>query len=149
LIAGQRKRAQHRKPMQIMERNKKEIVITNDSLLADIQDAFSAAYPFLMIEFFRNDKCPLTSRHVKIAPGTPLKDLMSLQAMQVINIGSQRTVSEVLRDCIGTLGLTAQICRKSGNVWNAVSLTDGWTLDRQNAAGEYISAIMAPPQPQL
>ena len=45
-------------------------------------------------------------------------------------------------EIFGLLGLNAKISRKSGKVWNAISLTKGWTLERQNAAGEYVSEIM-------
>jgi hypothetical protein len=35
------------------------------------------------------------------------------------------------------------VSRKSGNVWNMISVTDGWTLESQNSAGEFISSQMA------
>jgi hypothetical protein len=35
--------------------------------------------------------------------------------------------------------------RKSGNVWNVISVTDGWTLENQNASGQFISSVMAGP----
>ena len=36
-----------------------------------------------------------------------------------------------------------QVFRKSGNIWNAISLTDSWTLESQNEAGEFISTEMS------
>jgi hypothetical protein len=43
----------------------------------------------------------------------------------------------------GITGVAVQISRRSGNVWNVISLTNNWTLDRQNTTGAYVSSIMA------
>ena len=84
-----------------MERDKKEIVITGESRLTDIQEAFSACYPFLAIEFFKNEKGPLTRRNVKIEPGTPMRALADIRSAHTIDLDSLRTVSEVLHEMTG------------------------------------------------
>jgi len=38
-----------------------------------------------------------------------------------------------------SLGLFAEVFRKSGNVWIETSLTNDWTLQQQNLEGEEIS----------
>jgi hypothetical protein len=43
------------------------------------------------------------------------------------------------------LGVIVQVSRKSGNVWNVISITEGWTLESQNSAGEFISSEMTMP----
>jgi hypothetical protein len=127
-----------------MEHDKKKIVITGGSLL-HIQEAFSGFYPFLMIEFFLAGHSRFSHTEARLS-----LDKMALALsgkVYTIDVSSQRTVSEVVGDITRLFRVTAQVCRKSGNVWNAVSLTDGWTLERQNSAGEYISRIMgAPPE---
>jgi len=110
------------------------------SLLADVQGTFSAHYPFLMIEFFENDGRRWMPKHAKIDSATSLKSLV--REMQSIDISADRTVAAVLQDLCNALGMIVRMRRKSGKVWNAISLTDGWTLARQDAAGQYISSLM-------
>lgn len=122
-----------------MNTNKKEILITSDSVLRDIQNTFAAYFPFLKIEFLQTDKRSKSSRSITINPNTSLKNLNSLQK---INIDNTRTVSEVANDLKTALGFPVEISRKSGNVWNVISVTNGWTLESQNSAGKFISSEM-------
>ncbi len=124
-----------------MEINK-EITISNDSLIKDIQREFSACYPFLKIEFLLTGKRDANGRNNLIDPGTSLKQLANISEYK-IDINRQRTVAEVSQDLQETLGVMVRMCRKSGNVWSTISISDSWTLQSQNVAGEYISSEMA------
>ncbi|QEC65766.1 hypothetical protein FRZ67_00015 [Panacibacter ginsenosidivorans] len=62
-----------------------------------------------------------------------------------LRIENKRTIAQVEDDCIQQLGLLVQISRKSGNVWNTISLTENWTLEEQNNAGKFISSEMKLP----
>lgn len=128
-----------------MELHKKEIIIRGESLLKDVQEAFSACYPFLMIEFYHRNRGLMATTYAKIEPRTRVLPLAGIQTSHTIDISRVRTVSEVLSEISSLTGVTVRMCRKSGNVWNAISLTDGWTLERQNNAGEYISTLMQVP----
>ena len=125
-----------------MELNNKEILINNDSLIRDIQYEFSACYPFLKIEFFATGNQPKNGRSTLLDPRTSLKRDANVSPRK-IDINRNRTVAEVSRDLQDTLGVIVKVCRKSGNVWNTISLSDSWTLQSQNIAGEYISSEMA------
>jgi len=125
-----------------METNNKEILINNDSLIRDIQYEFSACYPFLKIEFLEKDRNAKNGRSVLLAPNIPLKQLASIHPRK-IDINKNRTVAEVSGELQSALGVTVQVSRKSGNVWNAISISDSWTLQSQNVAGEFISGQMA------
>ena len=109
----------------------------------DLQGAFSIRYPFLKIEFLENKISGRRLGNTKIDPRTFLKQLINLPVSRKIDIDSQRTVSELLRDFENIPGIIVQVSRKSGNVWNRISVTDGWTLESQNSAGEFISLQMA------
>ena len=128
-----------------MEDDKKEISATEESQLQDIREAFTGFYPFLMIEFFQHEQAPLVHKVAKRVADKDLKVCAEPKAVHTIDMSSRRTVSEVVKDVTSLFRVKAQVCRKSGNVWNAVSLTDGWTLERQNTAGEFISRIMGIP----
>ena len=126
-----------------MENEKREIAVNSESLLSDIQDAFSACYPFLLIEFFRKSRSPAPLRQIRMEQLTNIKALDNPAASHIIDVGNLRTVAEVTQEIAGITGVIVIVSRRSGNVWNVISLTDGWTLERQNAAGEYISKLMA------
>ena len=126
-----------------MEMKNKEILINKDSLLMDIQGAFSSRYPFLRIDFLQTDKNAKTLKSMKIDPGTSVKKISKLDTVYKIDINDRRTVSEISDEFENKLGVMVQVSRKSGKVWNVISITDGWTLESQNSAGEFISSEMA------
>ena len=128
-----------------MQLNNKEILMTNESLLTDIQSAFTACYPFLKIDFIKPDKAVKTLISEKIDPCSSLKQFSNANLLYKLDINNHRTVSQVSDDIKSTLGVIVQMSRKSGKVWNAISFTDGWTLETQNSEGEFISSIMDVP----
>ena len=125
---------------------KKEILITKDSVLIEIQNTFTGFFPFLKIEFLLTNSSSKSPRSITVHPQTSIRHLQNINIPQKINIDSARTVLEVSEDFKNLLGFPVEFSRKSGNVWNVISVTDGWTLERQNSAGKYISSVMAVPQ---
>ena len=55
-----------------------------------------------------------------------------------LNVGEERTIAKVEKGCQELLGLFMIICRKSGNVWNVISLTN-IDFSKSNIGGDYIS----------
>lgn len=125
-----------------METINSEIVLKPDSLISDIQSQFNSLYPFLKIEFLKNNS-PTSGKSLIVNTIYRLKDLSNFSTTQKINVDKTRTVAEIAADCINKIGLSVQVLRKSGNVWNLISLTDSWTLENQNDAGAFISSEMA------
>ena len=125
-----------------MELDYKEILINNDSELGDIQNEFSTCYPFLKIDFFVKGNGTQSRKTIVLDPRTPLQQLGNITPRK-IDINRHRSVSEISNDFEEMLGVIVQVSRKSGRVWNTISVSDSWTLQSQNIAGEYISAEMA------
>jgi hypothetical protein len=125
-----------------MELNSKEILINKDSLIKNIQYEFSACYPFLKIEFLATNNKAKNGRSALLDPRTPLKQLANVKPGK-IDVNRNRTVAEVSHDLQNILGVIVQVSRKSGNVWSTISISDSWTLQSQNTAGEFISSQMA------
>lgn len=123
-----------------MQENKK-ITITIDTKVKDVQTEFEAYYPFLKIEFSKNKSETFNKSHT-VKPDNLISNISYLTARVNLNIDGERTIAEVEKDCLDLLGLSIQICRKSGNVWNAISITNSWSLETQNMAGEFISTEM-------
>jgi hypothetical protein len=124
-----------------MELNNKEILISKDTLLTDIQDAFNTLYPYLKIEFIQAETEKPLSR---LSPNTTIavKQAINISSPTKINFHSNRSVSDITNE-FSALGLPVAVFRKSGKVWNVISVTNGWSLESQNEAGEFISTEMA------
>lgn len=125
-----------------METINKEIRITRNSLVTDIQQAFTLFYPFFKIEFSKNEK-EHPSKSYKVNSESSIGKITTITAAAELNVDDDRTVAEVEKDCRELFGLSIQVFRKSGNVWNVISLTNSWTLRSQNMAGEFISTEMS------
>ncbi|MEO8765971.1 MAG: hypothetical protein ABI416_16845 [Ginsengibacter sp.] len=125
-----------------MESINKEILIDNNNRVKDIQQEFSACYPFLKIDFFVTGIGSKRRAAKLVDPCTSLKKLAGIN-LRKIDINKNRTVAEVSGDFRDALGVIAEVSRKSGNIWNTISISDGWTLQSQNIAGEFICSEMA------
>jgi hypothetical protein len=57
----------------------------------------------------------------------------------LLHISREMTVSQFEAKLYDDFGLSAQVFRKSGNVWLETSATDAWTLAQQNEEGAELS----------
>lgn len=127
--------------MSLSHMNEKKVIIVSDNRVwAEIQSSFSEHYPFLKIVYRENGY----RRNTTDADPSITQSSFVNQAC-IIDISSNRTVLEILYDFKTMLGLELQVSRKSGNVWNIISITEDWTLGNQNAEGEFISSQPAIP----
>lgn len=125
-----------------MEMGEREIQITGDNLLSDIQAIFNGLYPYLMIELLPTNNDKERRKNRTSSTGLFINELTAISVPCTIDFSSTRTVRELTQDFKQNLGIIVQLLRKSGNVWNIISLTGEWTLGEQNNAGEEISALM-------
>ncbi|MEO6489743.1 MAG: hypothetical protein ABIO04_07385 [Ferruginibacter sp.] len=87
----------------------------------------------------------LRSRSITIDLDTSIMNLNHVDVPIKISIDDTRTIAQVSDDFEKALGFSIEVLRKSGNVWNVISVTKGWTLENQNSAGRFISMEMASP----
>ncbi|MBS1598875.1 MAG: hypothetical protein JST75_11685 [Bacteroidetes bacterium] len=118
-----------------------KLKIDSDSSIRDIQDQFNTYYPYLKIEFFKNNHqaFKLSAKADRIDPHKRINDLVNIDKSSTINIDEKTTVAVLEQQLSEKFGLSAQVFRKSGKLWIETSLTDNWTLDKQNREGEFIS----------
>ncbi len=119
-----------------------EMHITDNKLIQDLQEEFNSLFPYLKIEFFS-----ITSKGKENA-----KILSPLQAVGqsrkkredgVLRLNSHMTVTAFEKEMSERFGLQVQVFRQSGKMWIETSLTDSWTLERQNAEGYELSGKSA------
>jgi len=110
--------------------------------IRDLQKDFNNCFPYLKIEFFeRCDPKNHSGRIKKINPDQLVGNLTSHDGHHIVDIAENRTVGEIENDFAKILDLPVQVFRKSGNIWIETSLTDNWTLEKQNAEGASFSHI--------
>lgn len=119
-----------------------QLSIKGERLIADVQQDFSNAYPFLKIEFFRNnlERQSRYPANLRISNQARLKEawVWKKDSGNVI-LSDSMTVLELEEALMDEFGLSVQVFRKSGNIWLETTMTDHWTLKQQNDHGREIS----------
>lgn len=102
--------------------------------MLQIQEEFSNMFPFLKIEFFELPHGPIESspRSKMITSEKRLKEGIKGVIEKSLFLFNDTTVSQLEEQFRLELGLYVQVFRKSGKLWIETSLTDSWTLERQN-----------------
>lgn len=114
-------------------------IVINDALsIREIQELFSARYPFLKIEFFSKEhsKHSGSKKELMIPANQILKDCRSIHNKGNLEIHPSTTVMDLEQEFQNTFGLSTQVFRKSGDVWIETTVTDDWTLAKQNEEAE-------------
>ncbi|MBS1574979.1 MAG: hypothetical protein JST09_06705 [Bacteroidetes bacterium] len=113
-----------------------QLRITPAKLISEVQVEFNTVFPFLKLEFFQNkplqkDALPLANKRIgdyqlKIADGE-------------IEITKEMKVNELERKFKDQFSLNVQVFRRSGRLWLQTTMTDGWTLEKQNEHGKELT----------
>jgi len=116
--------------------------INGERMISDIQKDFGILFPFLKVEFFKNghirrDRYPI---HKMIPATRPVKDAWHLKKETgQLEVNDIMTVVEFENALMDQFGLSAQVFRRSGNLWMETTITDNWTLKQQNDHGKEIT----------
>jgi hypothetical protein len=119
-----------------------KIVIENKKKIFTIQKEFSSVFPFLKIEFFsRPHKVNESSQKRFMCRSDKTIEACSFKpkAEGKISITPDTTVSELEYELKKAYGLSVQVFRKSGNIWLETTVTDQWSLKKQNEVGKSLS----------
>lgn len=115
------------------------LLLSKDKTIHEIQQSFSGKYPFLKIEFYKHDgrnPAPPVKTHVSHA--ATLK-AAGLKNDGLVEIKNDLTVGELEKTFLDQFGLRAQVSRKSGLLWLETTMTDQWSLQKQNDHGREIT----------
>jgi hypothetical protein len=121
-----------------------KIYIDDSIIVKDIKKEFSKAYPFLKIEFFRHphNMGKTSPKEEMVDAMLPVSEIRTNHETGYMDISRERTVAALENDFWQQFGLSVQVFRKSGYLWIETSLTDSWTLARQNEEGFQLSDAM-------
>jgi hypothetical protein len=113
------------------------MIIEKQTKIADLQKAFSAAYPFLKMELALPYKS--ASHTASGLSSQSLLRVLSSNHAGAINMDGNITIADFESQLKNNWQLPVQIMRRSGSMWIGTSLTKDWTLEHQNKEGELFS----------
>jgi hypothetical protein len=107
-----------------------EIRIEAGEPFEEFQKKFCEKFPYLKIECLCNDNTTEKNQD---------KNLQLCNDCTVF-ITDNTTVADLLKQFKELLNIRVKVLRRSNNLWIETSLTDSWTLEKQNTASKYFNA---------
>ncbi len=119
--------------------------IAPSKLISEVQSEFNGAFPFLKLEFFRHNT---TAGHNAVSfSGKRVGDFQTAVTDGSLDIYPEMKVGELEKTLKDKFRLNAQVFRRSGKLWLQTTMTDHWTLQKQNEHGMELSH--APELPEI
>ncbi len=118
-----------------------KITINDHRKIFAVQKEFSGLFPYLKLEFFAKPHkvgAPSSKAFMKNASKT-LGESRVQHNKGTLTIMPAMTVSELEQNFNDVYGLHVQVFRRSGNAWLETTVTNHWTLEKQNQQGEELS----------
>lgn len=118
-----------------------QLLIGPRILISELQKSFSEQFPFLKIEFFKREE----RKQQKVFSHTPLPGHLKMGELNAaikednVELNNTTKVSELETLFSKKLETSVQVFRRSGNLWLETTMTDDWTLQRQNEHGRELS----------
>jgi hypothetical protein len=122
------------------------LVISKEKTIQDIQEDFSEHFPFLKLEFYKlqtGDSGLSVKKH--LPQSCTLRSAGLKPEGDVLDISNTMTVNELEHLFLKRFGLDVQVSRKSGVLWLETTMTDNWTLQKQNEHGREVSVTARVP----
>jgi hypothetical protein len=110
--------------------------ISNARTIHELQHDFNSQYTFLKLEFYKVVPQRSSVRE-RLAHSLSLK-FAGLKSSGYIDISNDMTVGELEKMFNERFGLVAQVSRNSAGVWLETTMTDKWSLQKQNEYGKTI-----------
>ena len=96
-------------------------------------------FPFLRLEFYRADETNFMNPKRFLPEKFVLSNARHGQQEGDICVNGDMTVCQLEKEVLSAFGLGVQVQRKSGKMWLETTMTDNWTLQKQNELGKEIS----------
>lgn len=113
--------------------------ILPSKLISEVQREFNTAFPYLKLEFFQ-DKAGDGQNGIKFS-GRRIGDFQNTIADGSLDVWPEMKVNELEKTLKEKFRLNAQVFRRSGKLWLQTTMTDNWTLKKQNEHGMELSRI--------
>lgn len=104
--------------------------LLNTLTVGTVQQQFSRLWPFLKLEFYKQIELNGIRITKRLEADQPLK------GSAPSSITSDTTVAQLKAALTNLTGYAVRVFRKAGSLWIETSLTDDWSLHRQNQEGQ-------------
>lgn len=114
-------------------------VIQKNMPIKEVEQLFSAVFPFLKIEISEkpNGKNIASNKNIN---NKPLADYLLPQSnFNQLAVQPNMSVKELINTIVQNFNLQAKVLRKFGNIWLETSITANWSLEQQNKEGQNIT----------
>lgn len=120
-----------------------KIQINDHRKIFAIQEEFNKMFPWLKLEFFvKPHKVGGPSPKSQIISSSKtVGECRTIHNSGTVTITPMMSVSELEQSFRDVYGLSVQVFRKSGKSWLETTVTDAWTLEKQNAQGKTLSTL--------
>ena len=117
------------------------IIINDHRKIFAIQKEFSEMFPYLKLEFFSKPHSVggASSKKIMKHPAKTIGQCRVIHNKGTLTITPNMTVADLEQNFADVYGLSVQVFRKSGKSWLETTVTDNWTLEKQNRQGEELS----------
>ncbi len=105
--------------------------------IEDIQKEFSKLFPGLKLAFYKHmhEDHQGSPKSDQYDPDLSISSIQKVAKDGEINIKPSLTIAELENAFEEKLGLHVQVFRRSNRIWLQTSVTDDWTLEKQNSKG--------------
>lgn len=120
-----------------------KITINDHRKIFAVQKEFNEMFPYLKLDFFRKPHkvgAPSSKKIMKHASKT-IGQCRVIHNKGTVTISPSMTVADLEQTFRDVYGLSVQVFRESGKTWLETTVTDSWTLEKQNSQGEALSQI--------
>ena len=106
------------------------IEINDNTTLQDIQETFSAYYPYLQIEFYNkgHKKYEMSDKGNVVYPGKKISEIKKTHLSALLEIQPWYKVADVEREFQQRFGLSVQVFWNEPEAWHQTSGMDDFTL---------------------
>lgn len=122
------------------------LFLSEDKTLNEVQQSFTSKYPFLKLDFYRLQKGDPTLTVKKHLLHSITLKAAGLKNNGLIDINNDMTVADLEKIFLHQFGLNVQVSRKSGILWLETTMTDKWSLQKQNEHGREITVSALNPK---
>lgn len=128
-----------------------QLLLNSDRYIWEIQQEFNQAFPYLKLEFFsrsHNSRQPANGKKI-ISPQHRIGEAARVELNNTLEFSEGMSVSDLENELKDRYGLSAQVFRRSGNIWLETTMTDKWTLKQQNDHGHEITVGLLKIKPTI
>lgn len=119
------------------------LTISDNQKLSEVKDEFNSLFPYLKLEFFKH-KHGVNKSNPKsdmLSSDLTFKKVRKKHTEGSIDVKESMSVADLEQLFQEVFGISAQVFRKSGRSWIETSVTDDWSLKRQNEEGRELSSL--------